>query len=138
VLGVADAQAAVAKGAPAIILSNHGGRHLDGVPSPLQVAVDIRANAPEIFTQTEVLADCGVRYGTDALKLLALGVKAVGLGRSFMYANIYGTPGVNRAIEILKNELIRDGINLGITGMRDLNSTWLDVEYLKANEWDLS
>ena len=137
VLSVKDAKTAVAKGAPAIILSNHGGRHLDGAPSPLQVAIKIHDEAPEIFTQTEVLADCGVRYGTDALKLLALGVKAVGLGRSFMYANIYGTPGVEHAIELLKKEILLDAINLGVTDMKQLNASWLDVNYLRASEWNL-
>ena len=84
-----------------------------------------------------MLADCGVRYGTDAVKLLALGVKAVGLGRSFMYANIYGQKGVEKAIKLLRDEILRDVINLGVTHMRLLNSSWLDLEYLKANEWNL-
>jgi isopentenyl diphosphate isomerase/L-lactate dehydrogenase-like FMN-dependent dehydrogenase len=70
-----------------------------------------------------VLADCGVRYGTDVLKFLALGVKAVGLGRSFMYANIYGTPGVEKAIEILKKEIFLDAVNLGINDIQSLNSS---------------
>jgi isopentenyl diphosphate isomerase/L-lactate dehydrogenase-like FMN-dependent dehydrogenase len=128
ILTVEDAKIAVSLGAPAIILSNHGARHLDGVPSPLQVALAIHDEAPELFTQTEVLADCGVRYGTDALKLLALGVKAVGLGRSFMYANIYGQAGVEKAIEILKTELVLDAINLGVTDFKQLNSSWVSLE----------
>lgn len=74
---VEDARAAVNHGVPAIVLSNHGGRNLDGSPSSLEVAIEIYENDPEIFSQIEVLADGGVRYGTDALKLLALGVKAV-------------------------------------------------------------
>lgn len=76
-----DAQIAVRNGAPAIYISNHGGRSLDGSPSSLEIALDIYENPPEVFTQTEVLADGGVRYGNDVLKLLALGVRAVGLGR---------------------------------------------------------
>lgn len=74
---VEDARAAVDHGVPAIILSNHGARNLDGSPSSLEVAIEIHEQDPDIFTQTEVLADGGVRYGTDALRLLALGVKAV-------------------------------------------------------------
>lgn len=120
---VADAKIAVSKGAPAIILSNHGGRHLDGAPSPFQTALKIHDEAPEIFQKTEVLADCGVRYGGDVLKFLALGVKAVGLGRSFMYANIYGTAGVERAIELLKKEMFLDAVNLGVTDLKQLNSS---------------
>ena len=124
---VEDAKIAVAKGAPAIILSNHGGRHLDGAPSALQTALWIHDEAPEIFQQTEVLADGGVRYGGDIIKLLALGVKAVGLGRSFMYANIYGTPGAERAIQLLRKEIFLDAVNLGITDMKQLNSSWVSV-----------
>lgn len=74
---VQDARLAVTHGVPAIILSNHGGRNLDGSPSSLEIALDIYNNDPDIFNQIEVLADGGVRYGTDALRLLALGVKAV-------------------------------------------------------------
>lgn len=74
---VQDARTAANHGVPAIILSNHGGRNLDGSPSPLEIALEIYQNDPAIFTDVEVLADGGVRYGTDALRLLALGVKAV-------------------------------------------------------------
>lgn len=123
ITSVEDARVAVAMGADAIVLSNHGARHLDGAPSPLAVALAIHDQAPEIFTQTEVLADCGVRYGSDVLKFLALGVKAVGLGRSFMYANVYGTAGVERAIEILKREIFLDAVNLGVDDIRKLNSS---------------
>lgn len=125
VLTVEDARIAVSMGAPAIILSNHGARHVDTVPSPLRVALAIHDEAPEIFSETEALADCGVRYGTDALKLLALGCKAVGLGRSFMYANIYGQAGVEKAIELLKTEMTLDAINLGVTDLKQLNSSWV-------------
>ena len=155
ITSVEDAKIAVAKGAPAIILSNHGGRHLDGAPSPFQTALQIHDEAPEIFEQTEVLADCGVRYGGDVLKFLALGVKAVGLGRSFMYANLYGTDGVRRAIDLLKKEIFLDAVNLGITDLKQLNSSWvskivlrlavvhvltvglqLNLEYLRRNQWE--
>lgn len=135
VLSVEDAKIAVAKGADAIFLSNHGARHLDFVPSALQVALAIHDEAPEIFQQVEVYADGGVRYGTDVLKLLALGCKAVGLGRSFMYANVYGQAGVERAIELLKQEIMLDAVNLGITRLDQLNSSWLDLNYLRQNQW---
>ena len=127
ITSVADARRAASKGAAGIILSNHGGRHLDGSPSPLGVALAIHDEAPEIFSQTEVFADCGVRYGTDVLKLLALGVKAVGLGRSFLYANIYGTPGVERAIHLLKTEILLDAVNLGVTDLSQLNSSYVSL-----------
>lgn len=83
---VEDARAAVDHGVPAIVLSNHGGRNLDGSPSSLEVALEIYQQDPDIFSQIDVLADGGVRYGTDALKLLALGVKAVsGLSLPYIY-----------------------------------------------------
>lgn len=74
---VEDAKLAISHGVPAIILSNHGARNLDGSPSSLEIALDLYNSDPDIFNQIEVLADGGVRYGTDALRLLALGVKAV-------------------------------------------------------------
>lgn len=78
---VEDAQKAVEKGVDAIYISNHGGRQLEFSPSPLEIAYEISRNAPEVFDQIPVMADSGVRYGSDIVKLLALGVKMVGVGR---------------------------------------------------------
>ncbi|VUC23041.1 unnamed protein product [Clonostachys rosea] len=132
IMSVKDAKKAVENKVPAIILSNHGGRQLDGAPSALEVAIDIYKEAPEIFNQTEVLADGGVRYGTDALKLLALGVKAVGLGRPFMYSNVFGQEGVERVIELFKKELAVDGANVGVGSLKDINAGFLN---LSPNSW---
>jgi isopentenyl diphosphate isomerase/L-lactate dehydrogenase-like FMN-dependent dehydrogenase len=77
-----DAKKCLELGFPAIYVSNHGGRTLDGTPTSVEVLIDIRKNAPEVFTQMEVYADGGVRRGSDVIKLLALGARAVGLGRS--------------------------------------------------------
>ncbi|KAI1120414.1 FMN-dependent alpha-hydroxy acid dehydrogenase [Nemania abortiva] len=118
---VEDAQIAVERGVPAIYLSNHGGRQIDGVRSPLEVAIEIHQQAPEIFSQIEVYADGGVRYGADIVKLLALGVKAVGVGRPFMYANVWGTEGVTRAIQILKRELRVDAANAGVADLKNID-----------------
>ncbi|RYP08679.1 hypothetical protein DL765_008702 [Monosporascus sp. GIB2] len=118
---VEDAQEAVRRGVDAIYLSNHGGRQTDGVRSPLEVAVEIHEQAPEVFGQVEVYADGGVRYGADVLKLLALGVRAVGLGRPFMFANVYGTRGVEKAIDLLRDELAWDAGNTGIASLRDVD-----------------
>ncbi|RYP63337.1 hypothetical protein DL771_009322 [Monosporascus sp. 5C6A] len=118
---VEDAQEAVRRGVDAIYLSNHGGRQTDGVRSPLEVAIEIHEQAPEVFGQIEVYADGGVRYGADVLKLLALGVRAVGLGRPFMFANVYGTRGVERAIDLLRDELAWDASNTGVTSLRDVD-----------------
>lgn len=78
---VEDALKAVEKGVPAIMLSNHGGRQVDYSPSPLEIAYEIHRNAPEVFQKIEVIADSGIRYGDDVVKLMALGVKACGMGR---------------------------------------------------------
>ena len=118
---VEDAQEAVRQGADGIYLSNHGGRQPDGVRAPLEVAIEIFNEAPEVFSQIEVYADGGVRYGSDVLKLLALGVRAVGLGRPFMYANVYGTEGVRKAIQILKTELAWDAGNTGVGDLKKID-----------------
>lgn len=120
-----DAKLAVKHGAPAIILSNHGGRQLDGSPSGLEVALEIHEEAPEVFKQIEVLADGGVRYGADVLKLLSLGVKAVGLGRPFMYSNIFGVDGVKKVIDILKHEISIDAGNLGVADIQKINPSFV-------------
>lgn len=123
---VEDAQLAVENGVKAIILSNHGGRQVDGVPSSLEVAIEIYQQAPQIFKQIEVYADGGVRYGSDVLKLLALGVKAVGLGRPFMYANIYGTEGVAKALQLLKKEIALDAGNIGVSDLKEINPSYVN------------
>ncbi|EGY15950.1 cytochrome b2 [Verticillium dahliae VdLs.17] len=126
IMSVEDAQAAVSNGVRAIILSNHGGRQLDGSPSSLEVALDIHKVAPEIFKQIEVYADGGVRYGTDVLKLLALGVRAVGVGRPFMYANSYGYDGVLQAIQMLKRQISVDAANLGVIDLKKLDASFVN------------
>lgn len=120
---VEDAQEAVARGADAIYLSNHGGRQTDGIRSPLETAIEIHNKAPEVFSQIEVYADGGVRYGSDVLRLLSLGVRAVGLGRPFMYANVYGREGVEKAIDLLRQELAWDAANTGVSDLRNVSST---------------
>lgn len=124
---VEDALLAVEHNVPALFLSNHGGRQVDGSPSAFEVALEIYQEAPQIFNQTEVFADGGVRYGADVVKLLALGVKAVGIGRPFMFANIYpnGT-GVERAIQIMKREVAIDAANVGIADLKNISPNVLD------------
>lgn len=132
IMSVEDAQKAVEVGAPAIFLSNHGGRQLDGVPSPLEIALEIHEQAPDVFKQTEVFADGGVRYGSDAIKLLALGVKAVGLGRPFMYSNVYGQEGVAKAIQLMKHELAIDAGNLGVPDLKKIDTRYVNYNF---NHW---
>lgn len=97
--------------------------------SAFEVALEIYQNAPWVFEKLEVFADGGVRYGSDVLKMLALGVKAVGIGRAFMYANVYGEAGVLRAINIMKKEIAMDAGNLGVADLQKINSTVLDIKH---------
>lgn len=122
---VEDALLAIGNKVPALFLSNHGGRQIDGSPSPFEVALEIHQQAPWIFNQTEVYADGGVRYGADVVKLLALGVKAVGIGRPFMFSNIYGEAGVERAIEIMKREVAIDAANAGVGDLKKIDAKLL-------------
>lgn len=135
IMTVEDARLAVDNGAPAIILSNHGGRQLDGSPSSLEVALEIYENDPEIFKQVEVYADGGVRYGADALKLLALGVKAVGIGRPMMYANAYGAEGVLHAINIMKKEIALDAANMGVGDLKKIDASYMKWTSGSTNGW---
>jgi isopentenyl diphosphate isomerase/L-lactate dehydrogenase-like FMN-dependent dehydrogenase len=100
-----DAKTCLELGFPAIYVSNHGGRTLDSAPTAVEILLDIRRHAPEVFEKMEVYADGGVRRGNHVITLLALGARAVGLGRSAMYSNIYGDDGVSKMIEMLKTEL---------------------------------
>ncbi|KAH7362780.1 hydroxyacid oxidase [Plectosphaerella cucumerina] len=117
---------AVENGVPAIVISNHGGRNLDGSPGPLEVMLELHEQAPELLDQIEIWADGGVRYGGDVLKLLALGVKAVGVGRPYMFANIFGTAGIEKVTQILKQEIIVDAGNLGVPSLEALDSTYVN------------
>lgn len=98
-----DVELAYQYGAAGVLLSNHGGRQLDGAPPPVATLVRIRQNKPYLLDDApgfSVLVDCGVRRGSDVLKALCLGAKGVGLGRPFLYAqSAYGEKGVVRAIQ---------------------------------------
>ncbi|KAI1763537.1 FMN-dependent alpha-hydroxy acid dehydrogenase [Hypoxylon sp. FL1150] len=123
---VEDAQKAVEHGVPAVYLSNHGGRQIDSARATLDIALEIHRQAPEVFSQLEVYADGGVRYGADVVKLLALGDRAVGVGRPFMFANVYGTEGVGRAIEMLKHEVAIDAANAGVADLKKIDPSIVD------------
>lgn len=97
---VEDAVLALKYGCEGIYLSNHGGRQLDTSPPAMLTLLELRKHCPQVLTEMEVFLDGGVRRGTDVVKALCLGCKAVGLGRPFLYANTcYGVDGVLKAIE---------------------------------------
>ena len=105
-------------GADGIIVSNHGGRQLDGAVAPLRVLPGIVAACPTV----PVMVDGGIRRGTDVLKALALGAKFVFLGRPFNFAAaLAGEPGVRHAIGILRGEIDRDMGLLGLQSLSGLN-----------------
>jgi L-lactate dehydrogenase (cytochrome) len=111
VLDAEDAQLALAAGADAVVVSNHGGRQLDGAPSSISVLPEIVA---AIDGRCEVLFDGGIRSGQDMAKALALGARAGLIGKSFLFAlAAAGEAGVTKALEILRNEL---KVTLALTG----------------------
>lgn len=80
--------------------SNHGGRQADYAPAPIDILYELRVLRPDLFDKIEVMVDGGFRSGADVVKALALGAKAVGLGRPFLYANgTHGEEGVSRVLE---------------------------------------
>lgn len=117
ILDVRDARQAVACGVDGLIVSNHGGRQLDGTVSPLRVLPDIVQACPEI----PVMIDSGFRRGTDVIKALALGAQFVFIGRPFNYAAaVAGEAGVRRGITLLRDEISRNMAMLGVTRLDQL------------------
>ena len=120
-----DARRAVDLGANAIVVSNHGGRQLDGVAATLRVLPEIVA---AVSGQIEVLLDGGVRRGSDIAKALCLGARAVLVGRAYAYGlAAAGGSGVARAIDILRTDLIRTLKLLGCESVSSLNRSYVDV-----------
>jgi L-lactate dehydrogenase (cytochrome) len=113
-----DACLARDRGADAVIVSNHGGRQLDGTVSALRVLPDVVAACKEI----PVIVDGGIRRGTDALKALALGARFVFVARPFNYAAaIAGNEGLAHAIKLLSSEIDRDMAMLGVRSIGELS-----------------
>ncbi|KAI3025557.1 hypothetical protein CBS147482_1144 [Aspergillus niger] len=128
-----DAVLAVEHGVDGIVVSNHGGRSLDTSTSSIAVLLEIRRRCPQVFDRLEVFVDGGIRRGTDIIKAICLGAKAVGIGRHFLYSLCYGQEGVERLIEIMRDELETTMKLLGITDLSQahlglLNT--LDVDHL--------
>jgi L-lactate dehydrogenase (cytochrome) len=122
ILDKADAALARDEGADGIVVSNHGGRQLDGAVSALRVLPGIVGTCPGL----PVMLDGGIRRGTDVLKALALGAKFVFLGRPFGYAaSVGGVAGVLHATALLRAEVERDMAMLGINDVRELHPGWL-------------
>ncbi len=122
VLNAPDALRAVDTGVDGIIVSNHGGRQLDGSIPPLLALPDIVRACPDV----PVMMDSGIRRGSDAMKALGLGARFVFIGRPFGYAAaVGGQPGVSRAIELFATELRRNCAMLGLTQSADMSADYL-------------
>jgi isopentenyl diphosphate isomerase/L-lactate dehydrogenase-like FMN-dependent dehydrogenase len=120
-----DARRAVDGGANAVVVSNHGGRQLDGVAATIRVLPEVVA---AVGDRTEVLLDGGIRRGSDVVKALCLGARAVLIGRAYAYGlGAAGGAGVARAIEILRADIIRTLQLLGIGSTSALDGSFVEV-----------
>lgn len=120
-----DARRALDHGASAVVVSNHGGRQLDGVSASLRAL-------PEVLTavhgRADVLVDGGIRRGSDIVKAICLGARAVLIGRAYAYGlAAAGHAGVTRAIEILRADLERTLKLLGCPAISELDPSYLSL-----------
>ena len=124
-----DARHAIDAGADALIVSNHGGRQLDGVPASIRALPEVLA---AVNGRIEVLMDGGIRRGSDVTKAIALGARAVLIGRAYAWGlAAAGEAGVARAIEILRADIVRTLRLLGCPSVAALDRSYVDV----PNAW---
>jgi L-lactate dehydrogenase (cytochrome) len=129
-----DARRALDEGADAVVVSNHGGRQLDGVAPTIRVLPEVVA---AVGGRIDVLLDGGIRRGSDVVKALCLGARAVLIGRAYAYGlGAAGGAGVARAIDILRQDIVRTLTLLGIesTGALDRSSVDFPREWLRSGE----
>src|SRR5688572_32836799 len=120
-----DARRAVDEGVAAIVVSNHGARQLDGVAPTIRVLPEV---VQAVNGRTEILLDGGIRRGSDVVKALCMGARAVLVGRAYAYGlGAGGQAGVSRAIELLKTDVIRTMKLLGCAAIKDLDGSYVDV-----------
>ena len=133
ILDVEDAKKAAAIGADAIIVSNHGGRQLDGALSAIRMLEDI---VKAVGDQVEVHMDSGIRSGQDVLKALALGAKGVYIGRAYIYGlGAMGEAGVTKSLEVIHKELDTTMALCGKRDVREVNRDILLVPKNFAGDW---
>ena len=119
VMSVEDAKKAIDIGCTAIIISNHGGRQLDGSRTPFDQLTEI---VDAVGDKIEVILDSGIRRGTHVLKALALGAKACSFGKGYLFAlGAAGQKGVEAVLQKMKAEINRDMILMGCKSVKDLN-----------------
>jgi isopentenyl diphosphate isomerase/L-lactate dehydrogenase-like FMN-dependent dehydrogenase len=126
-----DARRAVDEGAAAVVVSNHGGRQLDGVSPSLRALPEVVA---AVKGQVEVLMDGGIRRGSDIIKAICLGANAVLVGRAYVYGlAAAGEAGVARSLEILKNDLDRTLRLVGCSSIAKLDRSYLDTRSIEKH-----
>jgi L-lactate dehydrogenase (cytochrome) len=119
-----DARRAMDAGVDAVIVSNHGGRQLDGVAASLRALPEVIA---AVNGRVEVLMDGGIRRGSDIVKALCLGARAVLVGRAYAWGlGAAGGPGVDRAIEILSDDVVRTLHLLGCPSVSHLDASFIE------------
>jgi isopentenyl diphosphate isomerase/L-lactate dehydrogenase-like FMN-dependent dehydrogenase len=127
ILTAEDARLCMEHGFDAVYVSNHGGRSLDYDPSTLEVLPEI---VDAVAGRVPVLFDSGISSGTDILKALALGAKAVCIGRGIRWGlGAYGAPGVQRVLEILQAELMIAMAQTGRPNLASLNHTMVRAQF---------
>jgi L-lactate dehydrogenase (cytochrome) len=133
---VEDVLLAVEAGVQGVVLSNHGGRQLDFARSGIEVLAEVMPVLRErgLDEKIEVYVDGGVRRGTDILKALCLGARGVGIGRPFLWAmSAYGVEGVERAMELLHEELEMNMRLLGARAIEELGPDLVDTRSLTGH-----
>ncbi|KAL1996124.1 hypothetical protein VTN49DRAFT_447 [Thermomyces lanuginosus] len=132
---VEDVLRAIEAGVDGVVLSNHGGRQLDTAPSGIEILAEVMPILRERNWQDklEIYIDGGIRRATDIIKALCLGAKGVGIGRPFLYAmSTYGLDGVDRAMQLLKDEMEMNMRLIGATSIKDLHPGLLDLRGLQS------
>jgi L-lactate dehydrogenase (cytochrome) len=125
-----DAKRAVDEGAAAVVVSNHGGRQLDCVATPLRVLPEV---VKAVDGRAEVLMDGGIRRGSDIIKAICLGARAVLMGRAYAYGlGAAGEAGVTRALQILRADMERTLKLLGCASIAGLDRSYVDVQWSAA------
>ena len=125
VMSAEDACAAADAGADGVIVSNHGGRQLEGVASSISKLPEVVAAAGD---RVEVLMDGGVRNGTDVVRALALGAKAVLIGRPWVWAMAArGETGVASLLQVFQQEISRSMAMMGVTRIDEITSETIDL-----------
>jgi L-lactate dehydrogenase (cytochrome) len=120
-----DARRAADEGAAAIVVSNHGARQLDGVAPTIRVLPEV---VRAVKGRTEILLDSGIRRGSDVVKAVCMGASAVLIGRAYAYGlGAAGRPGVARAIDLLRTDVVRTLKLLGCAAIKDLDGTYVRV-----------